>query len=297
MISTWYRASRPFTLTASIVPVVAGSSLAFKDGQANLVLFFLILLASMLVQIGANLVDEYSDHLRPEGKRKLLAPYKVIALGQLSPNSVKLGAVACFFIAIVVGVYIIFVTSWIILIVCVGALAMAYFYAAGPRPLGSLGLGEPIVFVFMGPIIVLGTYYVHTGRLNLEGTMVSMAIGCLVTSILVANNIRDQDEDLMSGKTTIITKMGTKFGNWLWGTLVFGSYLLILMQVLFGLSSVLLLIVLLSSATGLKAFRLIKGGRDRAVHSMGLRASTVLHFRFGLLLSVGICISKYVLPV
>ena len=296
MISTWYRASRPFTLTASVVPVVAGSSLAFKDGQANLALFFLILLASMLVQIGANLVDEYSDHLRPEGKRKLLAPYKVIALGQLSPNSVKLGAVACFFIAIVVGVYIIFVTSWIILVVCVGGLAMAYFYAAGPRPLGSLGLGEPIVFVFMGPIIVLGTYYVHTGRVSLEGTMISMAIGCLVTSILVANNIRDKDEDLMSGKTTIITKLGSKFGNWLWGTLVFASYLLILMQVLFGLSSVLLLIVLLSSATGLKAFRLISGGRDRVVQSMGLRESTVLHFRFGLLLSVGICISKYVLP-
>ena len=296
MISTWYRASRPFTLTASVVPVVAGSSLAFKDGQANLALFFLILLASMLVQIGANLVDEYSDHLRPEGKRKLLAPYKVIALGQLSPNSVRLGAVACFCIAIVVGVYIIFVSSWIILIVCVGGLAMAYFYAAGPRPLGSLGLGEPIVFVFMGPIIVLGTYYVHTGRVSLEGTMASMAIGCLVTSILVANNIRDKDEDLMSGKTTIITKLGSKFGNWLWGTLVFASYLLILMQVLFGLSSVLLLIVLLSSATGLKAFRLISGGRDRVVQSMGLRESTVLHFRFGLLLSVGICISKYVLP-
>ena len=98
-LKIWYRASRPFTLSAAVVPPIVGSALAFYDHKASLLLFALILIGCLLVQIAANLVDEYSDHSRPEGKEKLLAPYKVIALGLLSSQAVKRGAIICLGIA------------------------------------------------------------------------------------------------------------------------------------------------------------------------------------------------------
>src|ERR671925_1175962 len=95
-LASWFWAIRPFTLPASLVPVLVGTALAFHDGRFNSVHFMLTLLGSVLVQIGTNLVDEYTDHVRGGGRGKLLAPYKVIAMGSLSPQAVRAGAIVSF---------------------------------------------------------------------------------------------------------------------------------------------------------------------------------------------------------
>src|SRR5512134_2991524 len=94
-VRAWYRASRPFTLSAALASVLVGSALAFRDRQMDPVVLALVLAASLLVQVTANLVDEYSDHSRPEGKDKFIASHKVIALGVLSAGAVKRGAMVC----------------------------------------------------------------------------------------------------------------------------------------------------------------------------------------------------------
>ena len=193
-------ASRPFTLPASVVPVLVGSALAFREGQADPGLFVLILVASLLVQVGANLVDEYSDHGRVEEGGKMIAPYKVIALGLLSVRAVKLGALISFGLATLAGLYIVAVTGWPILVVSLASLAAAYLYAGGPKPLGAYAIGQPMVFVFMGLIMVMGTYYVHTQTLTVESFLLAASVGCTVTAILVANDLRDREEDPESRK-------------------------------------------------------------------------------------------------
>ena len=192
----WFRASRPYTLSASIVPVLVGSALAFQERQAGLLLFALVLTGSTLVQVGTNLVDEYADHVRPEATKKFLAPHKVIALGLLSAQSVKLGALVSLGIATAIGLYLVVVTGWPILAICLASIGVAYFYAGGPKPLGTLALGGPLVFLFMGPIMVMGTYYVHTTDITLAVLLLSIPVGCMVTAILVANDLRDLEEDV-----------------------------------------------------------------------------------------------------
>ena len=91
-LASWWRAIRPFTLPASVIPVLVGTALAIHDGFFDCIRFVLTLLGSMLVQIGTNLVDEYTDHIKGGDQGKLLAPYKVIALGLLSPRAVRAGA-------------------------------------------------------------------------------------------------------------------------------------------------------------------------------------------------------------
>ena len=149
-LGAWYWAIRPFSLSASVVPIVIGSVLASRYDAFSSVLFVLMLLASMLVQSATNLVDEYADHAQGQTPGKVLAPYKVIERGVLSAQAVRRGAMVCFGIATLIGVYLVLRTGWPLVLVCLASVAVAYGYSAGPWPLGELGLGEPLVFVFYG---------------------------------------------------------------------------------------------------------------------------------------------------
>ena len=272
------------------MPALVGSALAFRDGKASLLLFFLILLASLLVQVTTNLVDEYSDHARPAGKEKLLAPYKVIALGQLSARAVRLGAVVFFSIATLIGIYLIWISGWPVLVICLTSAAIVYFYSAGPKPLGNLGLGHPLVFLFMGPVMVLGTYYTHTHTFPLEALWLSLAIGCTVTAILAANDLRDLEEDLMGGKTTTTTLLGRRFGRWEWTVLVGAAFILIVALVAARRTGPLALVSLLSLPQAVIAARSIWRGRQRADLTPALRATSKLHLYFGILLAIGLVV-------
>ena len=85
-----------------------------------------------------------------------------------------------------------------------------YFYSSGPFPLGNIGLGEPLVFIFMGPVIVMGAYYVQVEQITWISFFVSLPIGCLVASILHCNNLRDIEEDRKEGKGVLLVSLAPK---------------------------------------------------------------------------------------
>ena len=289
----WYLASRPFTLTASVAPVLVGSALAFSEEAASPLMFVLVLTASLLVQVGANLVDEYSDHARPEGAQKVMAPYKVIALGLLSASAVKRGAIASFAVATAIGLYIVLVTGWPVLAISLASLAVAYLYAGGPRPLGTYAIGEPLVFVFMGLIMVMGTYYVHTQTVTVAALLLSIGVGCMVTAILVANNLRDLEEDAAAGKRTLVTLWGLGFGRWMWAGLVVTGIAIPVGLALTGSMGLLLFLPFLALPNAVQAQRTLWRGRDRASLLVGLRQSARLHWRYGVLLAVGVGLARF----
>ena len=122
----WYRAIRPFTLSASVVPVVVGNALAWHYGTFRWWLFALTLLGSVLVQSGTNLIDEYADHVHGGSTgQKIQAPYKVIALGLLAPRTVFWGALTCFGVAALIGIYLVLRTGWPLALICLASLAVA----------------------------------------------------------------------------------------------------------------------------------------------------------------------------
>lgn len=287
-VRVWYRASRPFTLSAAVAPVLVGSSLAFREGEANPVIFILVLVASLLVQITTNLVDEYSDHAHPEGKNKLLAPHKVIALGVLSSQAVKGGAILCSAIASLIGLYLVIITGWPLLIMCLLSLAAAYFYSAGPRPLGNIGLGHPLVFLFMGPVMVLGSYYVQTHIFSAEAAWLSIPVACGVTAILVANDLRDFEEDKAAGKRTFITLWGRGPGRWEWTLLMAVAFLTPVGLVAVGEFDLLVLLPFLALPQAVKALRAIWRGRERKDFVLALELTSRVHGYLGLWLAVGV---------
>jgi 1,4-dihydroxy-2-naphthoate octaprenyltransferase len=287
-VGVWYQAIRPFSLSASVVPVVVGSVLASRYGAFDGLLFTLVLLGSLLVQSGTNLVDEYADHAEGHAAGKIQAPYKVIALGLLTPSAVRRGALTCFGIATVIGISLVLRTGWPLVVVCVASLLVAYGYSAGPQPLGALGLGEPLVFIFMGPVMVLSSFYVQVGALYWPVVWLSIPVGCLVTAILVVNNLRDVDEDQCTGKATLATVWGQQAAVWVFcGLLVvaFGSLAWLVMS---GTGSWLWLAPFLVLPQGLRVAKLVRQGRERAILHQALRGTASLHLRFGLLLAVAL---------
>jgi 1,4-dihydroxy-2-naphthoate octaprenyltransferase len=293
-VMIWYRAIRPFSLSASLVPVVVGSTLATQYGGFNWWLFTLALLGSVLVQCGTNLTDEYADHRPGKGvEHKVQAPYKVIAQGLLTPGAVRRGAMTCFGLAALIGVYLVSRTSWPLALVCLASVGVAYGYSAGPRPLGNIGLGEPLVFVFMGPVMVLGSFYVQVQRLSWGAVWLSLPVACLVTAILVANNLRDGEEDRHSGKYTLVALWGHRPVVWLYGLLLLVAFG---MLPVLALSGVVPWVGLLPFALVLPQswtlMRLIWHGTERAVFHQALRGTAQLHLRFGLLLTLGVSLPR-----
>ncbi|HSF31966.1 MAG TPA: 1,4-dihydroxy-2-naphthoate octaprenyltransferase [Candidatus Tectomicrobia bacterium] len=296
LLRAWFWAVRPFTLPASVVPVLVGTALAFHDGRFEIWRFVLTLVGSMLVQIGTNLVDEYTDHVRGGSQRKLLAPYKVIALGLLSPQAVRAGAILSFGVATGIGLSLVVVTSWSLLLFCAASLIVAYGYSAGPMPLGNVGLGQPLVFVFMGLLMVMATYYVQTATLTSQAWLAGLPVACLVTAILVVNDLRDIDEDRQTGKITPVSHFGRGFGLGTFLLLVSGAYVSVLLWVVMKPALFPLLLVLLALPKAVVTTRLIKSGATRATLNQALRSAAQLHLQFGGLMALGLVISRLLSP-
>jgi 1,4-dihydroxy-2-naphthoate octaprenyltransferase len=293
-IKAWFWAIRPFSISAAVVPVLVGSAWAFREGIFSVFRFILVLVACFFVQVTTNLVDEYSDHARPEGGQKILAPYKVIALGLLTSREIKLGALVCFSIAAAIGLYLVYLSGLPVLLMCLASAAAAYFYSAGPRPLGKIGLGQPLVFLFMGMVMTAGSFYVQTQYFTPDIFLLSLPVGCTVTAILASNDIRDMEEDKAGGKKTIVTAFGRGLAWWEYCFLVSAAFLTVVILVSAGRLGLPSLIVLLALPQAVIALRILKKGRSRPELAGGVPATSRLHWYFGLLLTAGVLLGHFI---
>jgi 1,4-dihydroxy-2-naphthoate octaprenyltransferase len=150
-----------------------------------------------------------------------------------------------------------------------------------------VGLGEIAVFIFMGPVIVMGSYYVQVQNITLPVVLTSLPVGFLVAAILHANNLRDLDDDRELGKRTLATVLGRDGAIMEYYVLIGGTYLSLVIVVLLGLAPWLTLISVVTLPTALHLMRL--AGREREPHALHplLRKTAMLHMQFGALLVVG----------
>lgn len=204
----WIMASRPRTLPAAIAPVVVGTALAVHDGAFQPMAALAALIAALLIQVGSNFANDLGDYLRGTDARERVGPLRVTTAGLLSPREVQAGMVVVFGLAALCGIYLISLGGWPILLIGVLSIAAAIAYTAGPLPFGYYGLGDLGVFLFFGLAAVCGTYYVQAHTLTPAVWLAAVAMGCLVTAILVVNNVRDADTDAAAGKRTLAVLLG-----------------------------------------------------------------------------------------
>ncbi len=300
----WLWAARPHTLSAAVVPVLVGSAVAYGRGALDWGVFAATLIASLLVQVGANFTDEYADHHATASAHKYLAAHKVIARGLLSARDVRRGAAAVFGVATLLGLWLVARAGWPLLLLCLGSLAVAYLYSAGPLPLGDFALGEVLVFITMGPVMVAGTVYAQTMAWDRLALWYSLPVAALVTAILVANNLRDEQEDRRNGRRTLATVLGVGAVRAAYVTLLVLAFAVPVLSLGAGLGSGLgtglgaggavaaggawLALPLLTLPLAVRVAGWILRSRDRETLHGALRGTSALHLTFGLLLSVGL---------
>ena len=204
-MNKWVLGARPRTLSAAIAPVVVASALAGSD--FNWFRAALALKVAVWLQVGVNYANDYSDGVKGTDENRV-GPTRLVASGLASAKAVKNAAFISFAIASVAGAWLSLLTSPLLILIGVLAIAAAWGYTGGKNPYGYSGLGEISVFVFFGLVATMGTYYVQTENLTVLSFIVAIPMGALACAILEINNIRDRAQDELVGKRTIAVRLG-----------------------------------------------------------------------------------------
>ena len=161
-----------------------------------------------------------------------------------------------------------------------------YFYTAGPIMYGRRGLGEVMVFLFMGVLMVMASYYVQAKTLHWEALYGSIPVGILVANILHANNLRDITNDRINRKVTIATMIDRPVADYLLYALVIVAFASVVICVALGLLPVGALLVAGAIPAAVITLRSLNATDAMALNPL-VRASARLHLHFGVLLALG----------
>ncbi len=296
----WYNTARPATLTAAVAPVLVGTAVAAWEGTFQPGPFVLALLAGILLQAGVNYLNEYFDWKYGLDTAESLGSTTVIFRGEMTGTQVLGMGLLCFSVAAAFGVWLLALIGPAILLFGVAALFIGYFYSAKPFKFAARGLGDIMVYLAMGLLMVWGAYYVQIPHWSWPAFATSIPAGLLVVAILNMNNVRDYSDDLAVNKRTLPVRFGRLFGVRYHAALIYGSYLTTTIFVAIGwhalTSKIALpwpaLLVWLTFPMAYSNVHSVFTANDRdPVLRMGVRRTAQLHFQFCALLALGIALA------
>ncbi len=285
--SAWFQAARPKTLVAGLTPVAVGSALAFRLGTFRLLPALATLVGALLIQVGTNLVNDAEDARRGADTAARLGPARATQQGWLTGTQVMRGAAFCFAAAFTIGCYLVSVSSVWLLLVGLTSIAAGYAYTAGPFPLGYNGLGDVFVFVFFGVVAVCGTYFVQTLAVSGLAVLCSVPVGALGVALLAVNNVRDRPTDAQVGKKTLVVRLGTRFGQLEWLSMIALSVLIPLVLTLVGLTTPWVLVTLATVPLAFPPGRLVFQETGEALNR-ALAQTARFQLAFCLLFALGL---------
>ena len=294
----WWNAFRPWTLHGAIVPVLIGGVVAYCGKPFDLIgwtMFLLILAGGILLQSACNLLNTYGDYAKGTDTVENETRSPELVTGVLKPKHVLLAGFACLGITCLIGLAFIWHVGWGILIYGLLGLAGAGMYTVGPA-YKYYGLGQPSVFLMMGILMPLGTYYVLTGEIfSWEVLLLSLPNAFLITSVLTGNETRDYHEDRKAGVGTLCGHMSYERA-------------LDLYRIMCGIAFPVLLVLLITGAAppgcALAALSLWdlrtawdnsrKAPEDPHASFMLVPLAFKLNWHFGVLLAAGYLLSEYI---
>src|SRR2546428_788931 len=281
---------RPFSFTASLLPVSVGGAIALGQGRMHWPLFAAALLGALGLHIGTNVTNEIYDVRH--GIDSITSPRMSMAIlkGRISERGAFVVAWSGFIMALIMGIFLTLHRGWPIVLLGLIGFIGGYFYTAPPFQYKYRALGLPLVFLLMGPLMVVGAYYAVTGTFDANLLVVSLPVGLLVTAILHGNEWRDVAEDTRHGFTTFSAQVGRDAAHWVYVMLVLGAYVAVGLPGMVGALPKLALLTLLSLPLLAWILRDAERGAEghlRAIAMIDLMTAR-LHGALGLLLLVGL---------
>lgn len=295
-LKAWLLLPRFQFLPLTVILVSLGTGVAAYDGSFHLGYFILAMFGSILVHITVNVINDYYDYVDGIDLNTQRTPFSggsgILPSNLLKPSQAFWFATISLLIAMGIGGYFCFARGWWLFPLLLVAGFSAYFYNVY---LSRWWVGELFAGLNFGPLLVLGSYFVQTGRYSWEALVASLAPGILTSNLLFLNEFPDREADRKGGRRHLVISLGKKDASYLFVILLATSYLCILIGVLTKMMPVVTLIGLGTVIFGWKAARgalKYHNDMDRLVPILGANVITILGTQA--LLAIGYVIASII---
>ncbi len=285
LIKDLWIAFRPLSITLALASTTLGIIAAYREGLlltdnfSDILKIILITLAGIFAQGGANLINDYFEgsfrYYRPSGR-------KIHFLGKERTYFdvlVFMLGMGCFAGACLIGLYLIYITNIYMFVIGIIGVIGAYAYTGEPFVYKRHGLGIPLSFILMGPLMVFGAYFPFSLEFSWYPILLGLPPSFLIPALMISNEMRDYKRDTRLSLGTLSVRIGHEFIKWLYRFLVFGAFVFVIIYVAIGLYPPLSLIVLITFPIALKAHKAVV-----EFQGLGIPNTNKLHWTFNLLL-------------
>ena len=291
----------PF-FTASIVPIFLGSVIAFHTTQTfNWIYFVLALIGGIFLHAGANVINDYFDHLsqNDEINKEFVRPFtggsRLIQEGLLTPKEVLIEAIICLFVGSVIGLYLSYKLGWVILLIGIFGVLSATFYVFPGIILVGRGIGEALIGINFGILMTFGAYYVQTGIFSWVPIVASLPVALLITAVLYINQFQDAKADQSVGKNHLVVRLGKKQAVKGFILIMLLTYLIVVLGVVTDILPPISLIALLTLPLAFKSIKIAQANYDDSIKLVPANASTIMNHLFtGLLLIISFFLDRII---
>ena len=213
--SKWIKAIRPKTLTGALAPVLIGGMLALHDvgDSFRWLPFILCVVFALMMQIDANLANDYYDYLKGSDDEERLGPKRAVASGWITPQAMKRALWIVTVIACLIGLPLAYLGGWWLIGIGIACVVFCFLYST---LFSYIAMGDLLVLIFFGIVPVGFTYYLQTGEWTLPVTLCAIANGLVTDNLLIVNNYRDIDQDRKHNKRTLVVLIGRQSAFWLY---------------------------------------------------------------------------------
>ncbi len=286
-IGDWVAGARPRTLPTAVAPVAVGTASAGALGSCRPGYALLALGVALSLQVAVNYANDYSDGVRGTDANRI-GPERLVASGKARPSTVRMAAMLAFLVGSLFGVALTVCSGqWALLAIGAVAILAAWTYTGTSRPYGYGGWGEPSVFVFFGLVATLGTMISQAGTITWWAIVASVGVGLHAVAMLLVNNLRDRESDLLAGKRTLAVRLGDRLARHFFAACI--TLPLVASSVVAFAQPWALLTLLLLLPSVLTALTVVAGLRGRAL-AVVFASESALGLLYGMLLAIGIAI-------
>ena len=291
-LKLYIRASRPFSLTASVIPVALGGLIALKEHNFNIKYFILSIIAIIFLQASVNLLSDHDDFINKVDTKESYGSSRVVVEGLLTLKEVYSSGMILLVLGCLIGLFLSYERGVVILILGIIGALCGYFYTGKPLRLKYRGLGAPVVFLIFGPLMTLGGYYLQMQEFTMQSLLISIPTALLTTAILHANDIRDINHDKKAGIKTLSIYIGRKKAQLVYSNLIILSYVSLIILTIYKYTPDLSLICLLTVPMAIKNINKLRSSKDSSYYIAELdKESGKLQGQFGILLILSILVS------
>lgn len=277
-------ALRPFSLTLALASTTTGIIVAYKEGFAiTPLLAFLVTFAGVLAQSGANLINDYFEGSFRYHRK---SPQNILFLGAMRSKFdifVFLWGLSCFALSALIGLYLVWISSLHLLFVGIIGIIGAYAYTGEPFVYKRRGLGVPLSFLIMGPLMVYGAYVVFSKSFHLDVIFFSLPISFLIPALMFSNEMRDFTRDKNLSLGTLSVRIGSLWSKRLYLMLLIGAFITPLVLFRFFQAAPYILGVWLTLPLAVNAYISVS-----TFKSLGIPKTNRLHLYFSVLYLLGL---------